>query len=225
MRMETQNLADVGQLPTAVEDDVSLRCRFSLMIRCEEPNCRRLNVISAGEDISALQSRHFFCYMNKQGDATKCCHVRQPGEVFVPRRESSRHGGHASTAGPKLAGKRSNGRRERDSWGRVSASSDLSSMSSSRSQSASPRSDDAFSADGGSGGLLHEDEPYDVGSNIMVLHGKTAYPGRISDRNVDARTYLVQYDGLSASRAEWRHHREVISIDEVISNRRTCRDF
>lgn len=30
-------------------DDVGLRCRFSLMVRCEEPGCRRLHVISAGE--------------------------------------------------------------------------------------------------------------------------------------------------------------------------------
>jgi hypothetical protein len=49
----------------------------------------------------------------------------------------------------------------------------------------------------------------------MVLHGKTIYPGKVLDRKVDAMLYLVQYDGLSASRSEWRPHREIISIDEV----------
>jgi hypothetical protein len=49
----------------------------------------------------------------------------------------------------------------------------------------------------------------------MVLHGKTVYPGKVLDRKVDSMVYLVQYDGLSASRSEWREHAEVISIDEV----------
>eukprot|EP00037_Helgoeca_nana_P013073 m.119838 g.119838 ORF g.119838 m.119838 type:complete len:213 (+) comp21819_c0_seq1:152-790(+) len=212
MRMTAPVMAGVvDTMSGAAKDDDSLRCRFSLMVRCEEPACRRTNMITAGQDITALQSRRFFCYMNKRGDSSKCCHIQKPGEVWVPRRRADSRP--SVTAGSKVAGKR----RDRTDWSR--ASLDSSSSDSSRSQSTSPRSADNV----GFGGISAE--PYAVGANIMVLHGKTVYPGKVLDRKVDSMVYLVQYDGLSASRSEWREHAEVISIDEVISNRRSCREF
>eukprot|EP00035_Acanthoeca_spectabilis_P021708 m.439794 g.439794 ORF g.439794 m.439794 type:complete len:217 (+) comp18419_c0_seq1:178-828(+) len=215
MRLNAETMSDAA--PAAIGDscgdDVGLRCRFSLMVRCEEPGCRRLHVISAGEDISPLQSRHFFCYMNKRGDSSKCCHVRKPGELGSARRRVDQRP--STTAGPKIAGKRV-GSRDRDEWARTSDTSSVSSRSETASPSAPPTQDnDAF------GGL--DTVPYEIGSNIMVLHGKTVYPGKVVDRKTDSMTYLVKYDGLSASRSEWRAHAEVISIDEVISNRRSCR--
>lgn len=208
MRMGTSS-TDEAQLPTSGEGAIcDLRCRFSLMVRCEEPGCRRLNIISAGQDITLLQSRRFYCYMNKQGDPTKCCHVRQPGEVWVPPRNSGIRN-KMSTAGKKVAGK-SSGRR--GVWKRSNSTSSDDSISPSPT-TASPQAnlDNVFV------------QPYAIGSNIMVLHGKTAYPGKVVDHREESLQYLVQYDGLSASRSEWRAHREIISIDEVTSNRRTSR--
>mmetsp|Transcript_18460 Transcript_18460/g.54730 ORF Transcript_18460/g.54730 Transcript_18460/m.54730 type:complete len:213 (+) Transcript_18460:194-832(+) len=212
MRSKSHGIASVQRATAAAAGADGLRCRFSLMVRCEEPGCHRINVIAAGEDISLLQSRQFFCYMNKQADAAQCCHVRKPGEMWVPRRRAVQRR-RGPTAGPRVAGKRVSSC-DRDDW---SQSPDSSSVSS-RSTTSSPRAadDDDFGIPA---------VPYDIGSNIMVLHGKTVYPGKIIDRKVDAMVYLVKYDGLAASRNEWRKHQEVISMDEVISNRRACRDF
>jgi len=63
-------------------------------------------------------------------------------------------------------------------------------------------------------------EPFEVGNTIMVLYGKTVYPGKIIRCHPESDSYLVQYDGLSASRSEWRSHADLISIHKVSQGRR-----
>lgn len=68
-----------------------LTCRFALMLRCDDPACRRANVISPGQDIRSLQSSRFFCWMNPQADSSQsqCPHVPEAGEAWIPQLQGS----------------------------------------------------------------------------------------------------------------------------------------
>eukprot|EP00041_Stephanoeca_diplocostata_P015414 m.294213 g.294213 ORF g.294213 m.294213 type:complete len:301 (+) comp20027_c0_seq1:289-1191(+) len=266
-----------------------LTCRFALMLRCDDPACRRLNIISSGQDIRLLQSSRFFCWMNPEVDPSQshCPHMTEAGETRFPdvsastlsmrkrkatsslpqanelhRNKTARgsftktntcrkkisgsvthdkddsksstrnfdfdqvripdveNRGIAPPPSPPTSPKRSGRSKQLGEHPTIGSTLFTTPPSPPHANRNAPKQDIPREvlcpSDVGGNEGKNKIHPYPIGSVIMVLYGKTIYPGKVLDRDDQTLHYLVQYDGSSASRNEWRGHDELMSIDEVL---------